>query len=217
MNNGILKVSEESRKTIDAVSVRLHITIQGENFVFGNAAIEKCQDVKLAVTKIVALDGNSTITIDGVTIKSETGWFTKGSKGDYRITVKLGEMGKVNDVLGAIMELKNASMDSLEWEYDEYTAKVLLIEESVKRCKHKAEVMATALEKTIVGIKTCSDSYEVPDDNIQTNIRNKYPSLDVRARRSVAVPGDFGTEVKGKKEISAVATIEFYLSNSGSV
>ena len=37
MNNGILKVSEESKKTIEAIGVRLRITIQGESFVFGNA------------------------------------------------------------------------------------------------------------------------------------------------------------------------------------
>jgi hypothetical protein len=111
MDNGILQVSEESRKTIDAISVRLRITVQGESFVFGNAAIEKCHEVKLAVAKITALDAEAIITIDGVTIQSETGWFTKASKGNYRVMVALSDMGKVNDVLGAIMELKNVSID----------------------------------------------------------------------------------------------------------
>lgn len=215
MNNGILKVSEESKKTIEAIGVRLRITIQGESFVFGNAAIEKCHEVKLAVAKIVALDAEASITVDGVTIQSETGWFTKVSKGNYRIMIALSDMRKVNDVLGAIMELKNVSMDSLEWEYDDYTAKVLLIEESVKRCKNKAEVMAATLGKSIVGIKTCSDSYKVPDNDIQTQLGGEhldFLSSDTRMRRAVAGAGDFGTEVKGKKDISAVATIEFYLS-----
>jgi hypothetical protein len=212
MNNGILKVSEESKKTIEAIGVRLRITIQGESFVFGNAAIEKCHEVKLAVSKIIAIDSEASIAVDGVTIQSETGWFTKASKGNYRVMVALSDMGKVNDVLGAIMELKNVSMDSLEWDYDDYAAKVLLIEESVKRCKNKAEVMAATLGKNIVGIKTCADSYTVPDNDIQTQMRGgqlDYLSSETRVRRAA---GDFGTEVKGKKEISAVATVEFYLS-----
>jgi hypothetical protein len=216
MNNGILKVSEESKKTIEAIGVRLRITIQGESFVFGNAAIEKCHEVKLAVGKIIAIDAEASIAVDGVTIQSETGWFTKASKGNYRVMVALSDMSKVNDVLGAIMELNNVSMDSLEWDYDDYAAKVLLIEESVRRCKNKAEVMAATLGKTIVGIKTCADSYTVPDNDIQTQMHGgqlDYLSPETRVRRSIAASGDFGSEVKGKKEISAVATIEFYLSN----
>ncbi len=220
MDNGILQVSEESRQTIDAIGVRLRITVQGESFVFGNAAIEKCHEVKIAVAKIMTLDAEAIITVDGVTIKSDTGWFTKASKGDYRLMIKLGDMAKVNDILGAIMELKSVSMDSLEWEYDEYIAKVALIEEAVKRCKNKAEIMAAALGKNIVGIKTCADSYQVPSDTIQTRHRNEPLDLDYlgsEARRSRTVAGDFGPELKGKKEITAVATIEFYLSNNGSL
>jgi hypothetical protein len=72
--------------------------------------------------------------------------------------------------------------------------------------------MAATLGKNIVGIKTCADSYTVPDNDIQTQMRGgqlDYLSSETRVRRAA---GDFGTEVKGKKEISAVATVEFYLS-----
>lgn len=214
MNNGILRVTEESKIDIDATGVKLHITIQGENFIFGNAAIEKCLDVKMAVSKITAVDKGASISVDGVAIRSETGWFAKGSKGAYRLTVRLGEMVAINEVLASIMELKNASMNSLEWEYDEFTAKVSLIEEAVTRCRKKAEAMALALGKTIVGTKTCSDSYIVPDDDNHYGIAAEGSAIKTFRLRASMDTADFGTEVRGKKQITAVATVEFYLSNN---
>jgi uncharacterized protein YggE len=215
MNYGILKVSEEVKKTFDACGAKLHISIAGENFVFGNAAIEKCNDVKTAVDKINSIDDKSNISVDGVIIRSETGWFVKGSKGLYRLTIALSDLSKVNDVLAAVMELKNVDMQSLEWIYDDYHAKITLIEKAVIRCKTKAELMASSLGKTIVGVKSLSDSYEIPNnENLYQIAQDIRPSPALsRSRKTSAKMADFGTEVKGKTEISAVATVEFFLAN----
>jgi len=72
MNYGILEVSEEVKRTFDAVGAKLHISIAGENFIFGNAAIEKCNDVKIAVDRLHTIDENLNISVDSVVIKSET-------------------------------------------------------------------------------------------------------------------------------------------------
>jgi len=214
MNYGILEVSEEVKRTFDAVGAKLHISIAGENFIFGNAAIEKCNDVKIAVDRLHTIDENLNISVDSVVIKSETGWFTKGSKGLYRLTFTLGDLSKVNDILGAVMELKNVDMESLEWVYDDYSAKITLIEEAVKRCKSKAELMASLLGEAIVGVKSLSDSYNVPSD--RKLFQSEYAPAPARNRsfKSSDPLGDFGTEVRGKMEISAVATVEFFLASN---
>lgn len=215
MNYGILKVSEEVKKTFDATGTKLHISIAGENFIFGNAAIEKSNDVKIAVGKLQTIDKNLIISVDSVVIKSETGWFTKGSKGVYRLTVTLSDLSKLNDILGAVMELKNVDMESLEWIYDEYQAKITLIEEAVKRCKAKAELMASVLGEAIVGIRALSDSYDVPIDyKLFQSMQVPAPARDRSFKKAEAL-GDFGTEVRGKIEISAIATVEFFLANNG--
>jgi len=152
--------------------------------------------------------------VDSVVIKSETGWFVKGSKGLYRLTVTLSDLAKANDILGAVMELKNADMESLEWIYDEYQAKIILIEEAVKRCKAKAELMASVLGETIVGVKSISDSYNVPNDNkLFQSVDVASPARNRSFKKSDAL-ADFGTEVRGKIEISAIATVEFFLANN---
>lgn len=219
MAPGILRITEECRKTIEATGVQLHITIQGENFIFGNAAIEKCVDVKLAVESIRKLDEGAVVSVDSVVIKSDTGWFAKGSKGLYRLSVTLSDMKNINRVLAALMELKNVAMDSLEWMYDEYAAKVDLVTRAVALGKGKAESMAGAMGKVIQGIKSCSDSYKVPDDDIIRQGRDAGDDMlgclgeRKSVRRAVAAAGDFGTEVRGTKEITAVVTMEFYLHN----
>jgi small nuclear ribonucleoprotein (snRNP)-like protein len=216
MNYGILKVSEEVKNTFDASGAKLHISIAGENFIFGNAAIEKSNDVKIAVGKLQSIDENLNISVDSVVIRSETGWFTKGSKGLYRLTVTLSDLSKVNDILGAVMELKNVDMESLEWVYDEYLAKITLIEEAVKRCKAKAELMASLLGEAIVGVRSLSDSYDIPN-NIKLFQAEYAPAPSAARNRSFKksdMVADFGTEVRGKIEISAIATVEFFLANN---
>jgi hypothetical protein len=215
MNHGTIRVTEEAKTTIDASSVKLHIAIEGDNFIFGNAAIEKCSDVKTAVVKIQSIDENATISVDAVLIRSDTGWFTKATKGSYKLTVRLLDLAKINDMLGALMELKNVSLESIEWEYKDFNEKIAMSKEAARKCQDKAEAVITGLGKRLIGIHSCSDSYELSeDDGIHNPCGGSSISSERKTfRRAVASPVDFGTSVRGKKDITAVFTIEYYIDN----
>ena len=56
------------------------------------------------------------------------------------------------------------SVKSLRWEYDDDAEKLHLIEDAVKKAKHKAEQMMEVIGYTVVGIRSCSDSYKMPSN-----------------------------------------------------
>ena len=81
MKNGVLNVSEQASAFIDANGIKLNLTVQGENLIFGNAALDKNQNVKALVQTIKEIDPSAIISLDNIKIQSETGWFTQISKG----------------------------------------------------------------------------------------------------------------------------------------
>lgn len=223
MEPGILKVTEHERGEVEANSVKIGITVEGENFLYGNAAIEKCQEVKKTVEKLKTVEPEIGIYIKSVRVKSESGWFTKSSKGIYELELNLKTLAKVNEVMGVILDMSNVSMNSLEWIFEEDEIKLDLIKKAMVKAKKKADAMTAAVGQKVVGIRSCSDSYDIP--NLNVTMRNSAPDLcdhkSMRARSRVVdscmelSSADIGTEMRGKKEISAIASVEFLISKEG--
>lgn len=215
MEHGILKVTEQSHKEIEASAVRLHFTIEGENFIYGNAAVEKCAEVKDAVERLKSVGKDISITTQSVSAKSESGWFTKSSKGIYNLVAHLPDLSKINEALGALLDLKNGSLDRMEWVFEDDAAKTELIQSAMVKAKKKAEVMVSAVGYTIAGIRACSDSYEIPPPHTAPGGQ----SFGSVSRRKMSVTPEsavnIGTELRGRKEITATATIEFFVKNNG--
>jgi hypothetical protein len=80
------------------------------------------------------------------------------------------------------------------------------------KAKKKADAMMAVVGYRVVGIRACSDSYEIPKVNItfRTPISDLGEVVSLKARSWKAGPNiDIGTEIKGKKEITAIASVEF--------
>ena len=54
----------------------------------------------------------------------------------------------------------------MNWIYDEEPVKLQLIQDAMVKAKEKAEEMVSSVGYKIAGIRTCSDSYEIPNQNI---------------------------------------------------
>lgn len=212
MEPGIITVSDSATGTIDAVGVKLHIAIQGQNVLFGNAALERTQEVKAAVARIRELDKAAAITLGGVSFQADGGWL-KGTKGRYLLTARLGGIERINEVLVGLMDIKNLALESIEWEYDEHKAGMQLLQQAIQRCRAKAEVMAGALGLQIDGIKSCSDMVKTEGE-----AWHRPPpggggfgsgSFKKAARLQGAV--DLGLEVQGRTEISVHVQVAYSL------
>ncbi len=211
MNHGILRVTERASAEIAATRANMHITVEGENAVFGNAALEKAKELKALLATLKQIPNfEFDIVVNSVRIHSQSGWLSKSSRGEYSIVISCHNTAHLGEVLGAISGGSNISMNSLEWVFDEDQAKIDLIRQAMQKCLSKASNMAEVVNHEIVQIHSASDSYEVPNTNLTLMAAPLGAPAMARSRSDSAV-ADIGTEFKGTKTMTAVASVEFLI------
>lgn len=219
-NTGIIKISETHETEISANSAKLNITITGENFIYGNAALEKCAEVKNLVEALKTLGvTDDCLTVESVSSYTETGIFTKQSKGIYKIVVRVENLALLSSVLGAIAEQKNCHLEMLEWVFEEDEARFEATKQALVKAKRKADLMAEVLDYKITGIKNCWDSHQAQQEvpNVFFGQPKAAPMM-ARSRfgsDSVAQM-DIGTVFRGEKQILVTVTVEFLVSKTES-
>lgn len=209
---GIIKISETAEKYIKAAAAKLHLQITGENFVYGNAALEKSAEVKSLVDDLNQIGvGGENVMVKDVSVQTETGFFNKSSKGTYKITVHVKDLELMPNALGAVAEQKNCRLTLTEWIFDEDEARIELAREALVKAKRKADSMADAVGYKIVGIKNCSDVYnELPKSQPAAA---DYQMLRARADYAAA-PTDIGTGFQNENKVSAQVFVEFIISKN---
>jgi uncharacterized protein YggE len=215
---GILRISETAEADIAAVAARLYLAISGQNFIYGNAALEKCDEVKNLVTALGRSGIDSTsIEVKSVRVSTESGLFTKSSRGKYDLTVQVDDTTKLADVLGIISSAKNVSLDRLQWQFDEEKSILDLSEQAMRKAWAKAQRMVECVGYAVSGIKACSDSRTMP---VQAKaIEFDSEAYTLSAAGSMGMPrrarsADIGTEFRGSKEISVTVTVEFFIDKA---
>lgn len=212
METGVLRITEKASKEIDASSVKLEITIEGDNVFFGNAALEKSIEIKDFLKSLEEIKECLNISVTSITIKSDTGWFSKSSKGIYNLCIKINNLSNLNFILGTIAETKNVELREIDWIYDEEESKLELIKKAIIKAKHKAEEMMKVIDYRIAGIRSCSDSYEIPSNKPIKYSNSSLGGDTVKMKKmATSAPLDIGTEIIGKKEIICISSIEFYI------
>ncbi len=146
--------------------------------------------------------------VKDVSVKTETGFFNKSSKGTYKIVVRVENLQLIPHALGAIAEQKNCRLNFIEWIFNEDEARVEVAREALIKAKRKADVMASAVGYKIVGIKNCSDEYvELPKP--KSNAAN-YGMMRASADFA-AEPMNIGTEFQNENKVSARVFVEFII------
>ena len=85
------------------------------------------------------------------------------------------------------------------------------VKQAMKKAKHKADEMMSVINYEVVGIRSVSDSYQMPQHREMT--LHAMPMAASMKRSKSAPPNvDIGTEIKSKKKISAMCNVEFLIS-----
>lgn len=205
---GIIKINETAEKYIQAVSAKLHLQIEGENFFYGNAALEKSAEVKSLVESLKEIGvAPENVMIKDVSLQTDTGIFSKSSKATYKIAVNIKDLGLMSEALGAITGQKNCQLMTTEWIFDEDEAHLELAREALVKAKRKADSMAEAVGYKIVGIKECSDTYrELPKEQF-----GGFAPQAARGRADSFAPANIGTEFRSENKVSAQVFVEFII------
>lgn len=211
-NQGIIKISESEETAIGASAAKVHLRVAGENFVYGNAALEKTVELKNLVQELKQLGVNDEdFAVKSVSVQTESGFFAKTSKGVYQIQAKVQDLSLLSNVLGAIATQKNAALVNLEWIFDEDETRLELARLALLKAKRKAELMAETIGCTITGVRSCSDSSNAPTvetKNFDAGFDFAASPAKSRARQATA---DIGTEFRGEKTVSVRIYVEFII------
>jgi uncharacterized protein DUF541 len=211
MDYGILRVCETETTEIEAARAFVMINVASEKIIFGNAAIAASEDLKSVITKVTAVSEEIEVETDSVSVATNSGIFSKNSTANYTVRLKVNDLNALGAILGICSEGKKLSVRSVTWDYDEDEAKLGLIKSAVRKAKKKADEMMAEIGYTVVGIRSCSDSYQTPNiGEIVISRQNTFADeIGVDRARSAMRSVDFGTQFKSKKQISATCTIEF--------
>lgn len=214
MEHGVLKVKESAEMEIEASRAFVMVEVNSTKIAFGNAALSASDDLKGVIDKIKRIDDSVEVETESVSTSSTAGFFGKNSTATYTIKLTVSNLDKLGQVLGACADGKNISVNSVKWDYDEDEPKLELVKKAVKKAKHKAVEMMSVIDYEVVGIRSCSDSYQMPQVS-EIHLRAPMPAQAKMMARSAAPAVDFGAEFKSKKKISAMCNVEFLVKEKG--
>ncbi|MEM8859212.1 MAG: SIMPL domain-containing protein [Chloroflexota bacterium] len=209
MEHGVLKVKESAEMEIEASRAFVMVQVSSNKVAFGNAALSASEDLKSAINKIKKVDDSVEIDTDSVSTTSSSSLFGKNSSANYTIKITVAQLDKLGQILGVCSDGKNISVNSVRWDYDEDEPKLELIKQAMKKAKHKAVEMMSVIDYEVVGIRSCSDSYQLPHVNdiiLHGDLGMPQPRMKAVAASSNI---DIGAEFKSKKKISAMCNVEF--------
>lgn len=204
----LLRVTVNDQAEITAISAKLHLQIEGETFVMGNAALERAREVRDFVKALAHAGlGADAIHVQGVKIASSSGLLAKNQKVEFKLLVKVLP-DQLPEVLGVVAAQKNIILKGVEWKFDDFEASIPLAAAAMQKARRKADAIAKAAAHTVTGVHNASDSWDMPVANVNL-LRDEGEFMMMRARQ--AAPVDVGVEYSATQTLSVSLTVDFTL------
>jgi hypothetical protein len=202
-------VSETDTAEIEAARALVRINATGEKILFGNAAIAASDDLRSVIAKVKEVSENVEVDTEAVSFATNSGILGKNSSANYTVKLTVNNLNDLGAILGICSEGQKMSVRSVTWDYEEDEVKLDLIKRAVRKAKRKADEMMAEIGYSVIGVRSCSDSYHTP--NIGEIVVSAAARSDdsMERTRGMARAVDFGVQLKSKMEISATCTIEF--------
>jgi uncharacterized protein YggE len=211
-NHGILRVTATERADVTAASAKLHLRVEGETFLIGNAVTQRSREVRDLVATLKTFGvTDAEVSVEGVQAKLNQGLLTKGTKVTFELTVTARDVAAIGDLLGVIANARHAELERVEWVFDDDEIALELSSKAMAKAHRKASTMAAAIGYVVVGIRAVSDSLELPKvQDVDMGMVVDWMGQEMeRSSRSRKV--DVGTEFKATREIAAVVSAEFVI------
>ena len=114
-----IAVNVELTRQIPAQRVNIVVEVKGSSFMSGRTALRKAKEVRDIVQALSTVDiGDDQIELSGVRADVASGAISKSSSAHYSLKIKLPNLDILADALGVLMNSKNASVECLDWQYD---------------------------------------------------------------------------------------------------
>ena len=204
---GLLRVSVDHVVRISATSARVHARVRGSSLVASGVAGRKAAEVRDVVAAL-AVRGISedAVEVAGVRLTTSEGRILHSQSVDIQLVVTANP-DQLPDVLGVLADRPGVAVENLERVYDEFEASITAAAEAMKKARRKAEAIAAAAGLEVTGITTASDSWSMPQAQVQFAGEGM-----MYAARASAAPLDLGVEINATTELSTHLSVDFELS-----
>jgi Protein of unknown function (DUF541) len=211
MTESILRVTAKASQEITASLAKLHFVVEGETFLFGNAALDRSRILKDLVTKFKELGArDADFNVKSVSARVDSGLLGKSSKAEFKLELTVSDFSKLPDFLGVIASAKNVQLEQLEWIFETDVVMLELSAAAMKKAFDKATAMANAVGHAVLGIRSAGDSSQMPE-RIQTmNFSQDWMGQE-KSRAPALARVSIGTEFKATLEVTSEVSAEFYL------
>ena len=212
MTESILRVTANVHQEVSASLAKLHFRVEGETLLFGNAALERSKILKDLVTRFKEFGAIDTdFNVKSVSARVESGLLgTKNSRADFRLELRVADLAQLPDFLGVILASKAAELEQLEWVFELDAVMLELSAKAMKQALDKANAMANAVGHSVLGIRSASDSSQMPEPVQTMNFAADWMNQEM-ARAPAKSRVSIGTEFKVSREVEAHVTVDFYL------
>ncbi|MEM6734059.1 MAG: SIMPL domain-containing protein, partial [Myxococcota bacterium] len=138
---------------IEPIGARIHVELAGQKVLRSTAAIKQAEAVRALVDALAnAGISDDDIGVTDVSVSVDKGLVSRSSQASYRLTIGVSDTSQIAAVLDALAEQQSATLERLEWRYDETEARTELIERCGARARELADRAAKGLGQTIVRV-----------------------------------------------------------------
>ena len=207
-----IAVNIELKEEVLANRVNLFVEVKGDSFVSGRTALKKAKEVRSLVEGLMQIGiAEENIQLMSVQAEVSSGMLTKSSSARYSLKILVADLDALADVLGIVMAAKNASVNSLEWLYDDFE-KIhnVMLEEAIARAESRIAVMCKGLQHEKVAVYTMTEK-------LRTDGRDKYVAPRVASPAAMRVTAqpmtkeDLGLDITHSKSITLEVHIEYHV------
>jgi uncharacterized protein YggE len=148
-----IKVSTSHKQELSATHADLHVTVKGSSIVSGSEAMKKAKEVNQLVEALTSFGlKNEAVTLQGVHIETASGAILKSSSAVYRLKVRCEDLNQLAGMLDVISTQKNATLERIEWKYNEDQAREQGLSLALDKAKSKASQLAASLNVKLLGV-----------------------------------------------------------------
>lgn len=203
-----IKISTSHKEEISATHADLHVTVKGSSLVSGNEAMKKAKEVNQLVEALTSFKvKEEAIKLQGVHLETESGVLLKSSSAVYRLKIRCEDLNQLAGMLDVISSQKNATLERIEWKYNEDETRNKMLKVAIEKAKIKAEQVAGSLNVKLLGVYDFIEN--VYDEETPPMFQ---PQMMMKSRAASADAPSLGMDIQHTKTIHVNVEIWYRVS-----
>ena len=217
----LISVATEVREELSATAADLYVSVVGESFFTGSAAMTKTREVNDLLAALAAAGiGERDVHLQSVRAFTSTGRLRKSSAAKYYLRVHCPTLETVSEAMAAIMSQKNTDLRPIVWRYpDAAGLHDRLLDVATRKVHERAKRIVANLGIRLAGVHRYDEKYFDPEANRGDPFAGEYlggpgATIDKTMDQTIDRLGEeLGMTVSHLKEVRLRVEVDYYVSD----